>query len=313
MRSFSVAALSVFLVVTACQHSESTSQADTVEDDVLMIINAEPILESQFEQFLRFAGDTVDGARIDRKTRLALFGEYVRRRLLLQEAARAGIQIERLEVEAYAAEWIGDQVVSPGLYDHIREFLMIQRLLHQEVASKIEVNLPELRNYYQSNIDQYMADDQVHVLEILVAERQQALEIRGQLKDGDVRSFRELARLHSLGVTADAGGDLGLFERGDLPMQFEEVIFALNPGEISAVFQSQKGHHIFLVEERIPGHLQKFYEVQDQVFGTVMADKERAAIQEFMNQIIESASIKVYDERLNFQTRLSEDLSWLMQ
>src|SRR5690606_7688116 len=313
MRCFSVAALSLLLAASGCQHSGSTSQADTVEDDVLMVINAEPILMSQFEQFLRFSGDVPDGANLDQETRLALFGEYVRRRLLLQEAAREKIQIDRLEVEAYAADWAGDQVVSPGFYDHMREFLMIQRLLHQKVTSNIEVTLAELNNYYQSNIDQYMAGDQVHVLEILVEDRQQALEIKSQLKDGDVRSFRELARLHSSGVTADAGGDLGFFQRGDLPEQFEEVIFALNPGEVSDVFQSPRGHHIFLVEERIPGHLQKFYEVLDQVFSTVMAGKERAAIQRFVKQIIESASIKVYDERLNFQTRISEDLSWLIQ
>lgn len=313
MRKVVLSVLSACLMAAACQPSTPASRAGSAEDDILVIINTEPILESQFQEFLQFTGDLVGGPVADQKTRLTLFGEYVRRRLLLQEAARAGIQIDRLEVEAYAAEWLEDQPVSPALYDQIQEFLTIQRLLRQKVASNIEVSLPELRDYYQSNIDQFMAGDQVHVLEILVPERRQALEIRSRLKGGDVRTFRELARLHSSGVTAESGGDLGFFEKGDLPVQFEEVIFALNPGEISRIFQSEKGHHIFLVEERIPGHLQKFYQVQDEVFGTVMADKERAAIKEFMHQIVESASIRVYDERLNFQTRLSEDLSWLIE
>jgi parvulin-like peptidyl-prolyl isomerase len=62
--------------------------------------------------------------------------------------------------------------------------------------------------------------------------------------------FAEEARSWSDDPSADRGGDLGLFGRGDMVPEFEQVAFALNPGEVSEVFSTPFGYHLVKVEEK---------------------------------------------------------------
>lgn len=50
--------------------------------------------------------------------------------------------------------------------------------------------------------------------------------------------------------SAVAGGDLGFFGRGEMVPPFEEAAFALEPGEISGVVESDFGLHVIRVEDR---------------------------------------------------------------
>jgi len=60
------------------------------------------------------------------------------------------------------------------------------------------------------------------------------------------QAFVELAREHSDDLSAQRGGDLGDVEResGELDGEVEDVAFALGPGEISQVFETDQGVHL---------------------------------------------------------------------
>ncbi len=136
---------------------------------------------------------------------------------------------------------------------------------------------------------------------ILLEDRERAEEIRAQLNFGDVRTFKSMARSYSQGLTAQAGGDLGTFTSGQLPENFEKVIFQLKAGEISTVFRSPEGYHIFMMEEWVPRHAQKFHEVQEAIFEKLVGEKESVALEEYINQLFQSASIEVHDRTLSLE------------
>ena len=92
------------------------------------------------------------------------------------------------------------------------------------------------------------------------------------------KNFGELARLYSKGPSAADGGDLGSFQRGELPEEFERVVFSLSPGTSSKIVQSKYGYHIFLVEEKVLAHQQKLYEVREQIRELLLLDREREII-----------------------------------
>lgn len=57
-------------------------------------------------------------------------------------------------------------------------------------------------------------------------------------------SLAELAVTESDCSSARKGGDLGYFGRGQMQKPFEEAAFALKPGEVSHVIETDSGLHL---------------------------------------------------------------------
>lgn len=82
-----------------------------------------------------------------------------------------------------------------------------------------------------------------HSRHILVATEAEAQNIITQLKKG--ADFSTLAKTKSIDTGSGAqGGDLGFAPRGVMVPRFEEALFALKTGEISAPVQSDFGWHV---------------------------------------------------------------------
>jgi peptidyl-prolyl cis-trans isomerase D len=74
-------------------------------------------------------------------------------------------------------------------------------------------------------------------------------EIRNDIGAG--RDFAEMASTYSEDpMTAEKGGDLGFFGRGDMVGEFEDAAFSLDVGEISEPVRTEFGYHLIRLEER---------------------------------------------------------------
>jgi parvulin-like peptidyl-prolyl isomerase len=71
-----------------------------------------------------------------------------------------------------------------------------------------------------------------------------AQEILARAKAGE--DFGELANTYSDDGGGQGGGDLGFFRKGQMVRPFEEAAFALRPGQISDIVETQFGYHIIL-------------------------------------------------------------------
>lgn len=77
------------------------------------------------------------------------------------------------------------------------------------------------------------------------------LEVQQKLGAGE--DFAELARQYSDDTySAEEGGDLGWFGRGQMVAEFEETAFSLEPGKISEPIKTTYGYHIVQVLEKDP-------------------------------------------------------------
>ncbi len=289
--------LSAILCASACKLAVEETSSEP-EISTVASVNGRPVIKQEFEAYLEPSLSEETGSVANRREQ---FRDFLTQQILLDRAEEKGITVTDAELQ----EQIGDDQeageTNPNAVNRLRAFLRIQKLLKKELGPEINVTFPEMRNYYEDNKKHFVVKDRIRVLEIRIWDRKEAEKIAKRLAPNDVKRFEEMARLHSQGSTAAWGGHLGSFERGDLPQEFEEVVFSLRAGGISRIVRSHQGYHIFMAEEKIPRHSQSFYEVQAGIFEKLVSEKEIVARDAYLEKLLDSTAIQIYDEALNFE------------
>lgn len=88
------------------------------------------------------------------------------------------------------------------------------------------------------------------------------------------------------------GGDLGVFPRGEMVEEFDRVVFAMGPGEISPIFRTPFGFHIALVIARTPAGMGTLREAHDTIKGVLIAMREHEAARQAAQRLRAQASIR---------------------
>jgi peptidyl-prolyl cis-trans isomerase C len=221
------------------------------------------------------------------RVRRGVLERLVDRELMLAEAQRRGIrpaaaQLERAlspsqggmpakEFDATLAEAGTDR-------EHWRraaERDLTIELLQEAIGASATVSDQEIDAWIARHRDQREVPEEVHAAQILVRSEAEALEARRRILDGT--SFAAVAREVSSSPDAERGGDLGSFSRGQMPPEFDEVVFTLPRGQVSDVVQSPYGFHVFLVIERKPAHTRSDAETRTAVKAALLAGKRQEA------------------------------------
>jgi peptidyl-prolyl cis-trans isomerase SurA len=113
--------------------------------------------------------------------------------------------------------------------------------------------------------------------------------------DNKAADFAELARLHSNDTSAAQGGDLGWVYPGDTVPEFERVMDALKPGEVSGLVQTPFGVHLIQVVERRQEDVSKERQRQ-QARQALRARKSDEAYQEWLRLQRDQAYVEYRQE-----------------
>ena len=109
-----------------------------------------------------------------------------------------------------------------------------------------------------------------------------------RIKAGD--SFEAIA--DELSDCPGSGGDLGWFPRGQMVPEFEAVVFALKPGEISPVFRTSFGFHIAKVHNRAEERLATFEEARPQIERQLLTEKHQKALERLCDYLRARATVE---------------------
>jgi len=194
------------------------------------------------------------------------------------EAEKEGIEISQEEIDEELAElqeyYGGEEALNNAIensdttMDELEEQVVMNLKIKQLVAPYIEITDEQVETYYESNADSLGTPEQVGARHILVETEEEADEIYAELQDGG--DFEELAKEHSTDEgTAESGGELGLFGRGEMAPEFEEAAFSMDVDEISEPVESQFGFHIIRVEEKNEAEEPELEEVEDDIRDTL--------------------------------------------
>jgi parvulin-like peptidyl-prolyl isomerase len=280
--------------------------ADQPKDPVIAIVNGRELHRSRFENFVRLKEIELQDHLVPIPEK-EIFREFLVDQMLLEAAAKAQVEVSDDELQQQFG-LLGDRRKSEAGVntEDLRNLLRVEKYVHQKLVGAPKIEVPEMEKYYQDHQAEFVVDDRVHVLEILVSKEETALDLRKRLRRRDFGGFRRVAKERSEGLTANRAGDLGVFEPGELPEEFEKAIFRLKPGEVSPVFRSEHGYHIFMVEEFIPKHTQAFHEVQKDIYEKMLAQYERTQLDKYVEDLLKGASIEILDSNLQFDWRKSD-------
>jgi peptidyl-prolyl cis-trans isomerase C len=234
-----------------------------------------------------------------------IISQLVIQRLLLQAAAKANVSAdEELINQQFEAIKAQRQDIPPDkLKQLIQDDLTIQKLIEQEVASKIAVSDEEVQKMYEERKEQFNEPEQVQASHILVevspeatqeekdAARKKIEDVLAQAKAG--KDFAELAKEYSSCPSKEMGGDLGFFARGMMVKPFEDAAFALKEGEISDIVETQFGYHIIKLTGKKAQRTIPFEEAKASLTQGVLEQKKNTEINNWINNLRASAMIEI--------------------
>jgi peptidyl-prolyl cis-trans isomerase SurA len=156
------------------------------------------------------------------------------------------------------AERLTENELKKKYKEQIKKQMLIDRLTSKRL-SKVSVSTKEVKDFYEtykdSIPDQPESMKLSHILleikagqNTLDALKKKAEMVLDLAKRGE--DFTILAEKYSDDPSGKNGGDLGFFKKGDMIEKFEKVAFALNPGEISDLVETEFGYHVIKVEEK---------------------------------------------------------------
>ena len=267
--------------------------------------NGQFVGEQRYQQVLRMQRPPMTANEFEENVRRSLTVDKLRSSLtdwmsmpdpqVEQEYRRRNNKV-KLAVVSFTADTFRTQVVVndaevAGYFDgHKEEFKIpekrkIRYLLIDIDALRAKVVVPpaDVDRTYKNNADQYTTPEQVRASHILLktegkddaAVKTKAEEVLKQAKSG--ADFAELAKKNSEDESnAKQGGDLDYFARGRMVPDFDQAVFAMEPGQISDLVKTQYGYHIIKLVDKKPSVTRPLADVRAQISDQLAYERAQA-------------------------------------
>ncbi|MFQ6114446.1 MAG: peptidylprolyl isomerase [bacterium] len=242
--------------------------------------------------------------------------------LLYQEAKKQELTISQVELQqqiawmksGYPSEEAFQQALARtglnilSLMERVERRLLIQKIQHQEINSRVTVTDSDVRNYFEANKTKFIMPKRFRVRHILVAVDPGAMAAGWQagLKQTEQLYSRITAgedfALLAREFTADSssrelGGDLGWFHKGQLIPELEEALEEMQIGEVSKPVRSIYGFHILKFEEQQPEKQLTFDEInQEDLRKKLIRKRINIRRLEFLSNLKAKSDIRIFEQ-----------------
>jgi peptidyl-prolyl cis-trans isomerase C len=288
--------------------------------DVLARVNGEAVMKVDFDRLIKNmelrANQPIPAERRDELYRKAL-DELVTYTVLSQETRARKVNVTDAEVdsgiqqmraqfpteEAFKKALEARGMTLEKLKADTRIDISINKMVDAEVSSQPPPSDAEVRDFYDKNPDKFKQDETVRASHILfrvdenadAATKKKAMDeaqsVLKQARGG--ADFAELAKKHSADGSAQQGGDLNFFTKGQMVPPFDQAAFAMKPGEISDIVTTQFGYHIIKVTDRRPAASVPFDQVSGRIKEFLTEQQKQQKADGFIQSLKQRAKIEV--------------------
>jgi peptidyl-prolyl cis-trans isomerase SurA len=332
------ATFSLLLAVGYALLLPSLLPADTVVEEIIARVNNEIVTRSEYVRSrdqLKQEVQQQDPSNADKDfsdKQKDVLRDLIDQQLLLQKGKDLGItgdtelikrldemrkemKLETMEDLEKAAEAQGASY--EDFKQNLRNQIITQRVIGQEVGSKLAMNKDEEKKFYDAHKAELEQPEQVRLSEILIApkpavkpaaagakadpptdaEMEAALGV-AKAKADDVldqihkgAKFSDMAKKYSDGPSAKDGGDLSYFKREALNKELEDKVFALKAGEITDVVRTKQGYVILQTTEHQMAGIPTMKDIEPRIQDALYMQKLQPALRAYLTQLREDAFI----------------------
>ena len=197
----------------------------------------------------------------------------------------------------------GVDMTAKDMLEFTRKDIIISNFIEKSFSAKAAVSEADAKKFYDENLEKYFTKpESARASHILIGadektsaeERKKAKEkaeaLLKRVKGGE--EFAALAKAESSCPSSAQGGDLGNFTRGQMVPAFETAAFALKPGEVSDVVETQFGYHIVKLTEKQEGVTEKFDDVKGKITEYLKREKIQKDISSYVDELRKSSKIE---------------------
>ena len=186
--------------------------------------------------------------------------------------------------------------------NNIRNRFLTQEVISREVGSHITIGNDEKLKFYNEHKNEFVMPEEVALRAIEVTTegkteaeipelKKKAESYLKRINDGE--DFSVLAKRYSDGKTAQQGGYLGEYKRGELSKELEDKVFAMKKNEMTDVIETKQGFLILQVLERFTEGIQPYEKVEGKITEHLYSERMDPAMREYLKTLREQSYVVV--------------------
>jgi peptidyl-prolyl cis-trans isomerase SurA len=316
----------LFRFILACATlAPALLSADTVIEEIIARVNNQIVTRTDYEreqQQLKEEAQQQDPARAAQMVtdgQKDVLRGLIDRELLLEKGKDLDITADtelikrldemRKQMKLDTMEDLEKAATAQGVSfedfkQNMRTEIITQQVIQREVGQRLNISKDDEHAFYDQHKSELARPEQVKLSEILISTEQsgddpekiaaaqaKADDLLKQIKAG--ANFEEVAKKESQGPSAAQGGDLGLFERGKLAKQLEDLTFGMKQDAVSDVIRTKQGFVILKVTEHQNAGIPAFTEIEPRLQEAVYMQKLQPALRVYLKKLREEAFIDI--------------------
>jgi peptidyl-prolyl cis-trans isomerase SurA len=203
----------------------------------------------------------------------------------------------------------------------MRNQLLTQRVIGQEVMRNITIPEPEMQKYYNDHKEEFVRKDaQVFLSQIVIstegktpeqaaAAEKKAKDVAARAKKGE--KFSDLARDFSDDLeTGKNGGYIGAIPKGTMDKSIEDVVFKEKKGFVSDAIKLRQAYLILKVEDRFEAGQASFEEVKDKIQDALLQPRVEPKARAFLSKLREDAFLEIKEGYVDSGAVPGKDTRW---
>jgi parvulin-like peptidyl-prolyl isomerase len=256
--------------------------------------------------------------------------------LLVEKAKDLNINVDGEITKRLAAMQVQSKISDPDkFHDFIREQmgmpfedfkqqvknqLLTQRVIGEEVSQKINIPEPEMQKYYEEHKNDFVRDERVFLQQIVIstegktpeqvaAAERKAKDLVARARKGE--KFGDLAATNSDDLeTARNGGELPGYRRDQVTKELGDIVFKQKKGYVTDPIRGPSGFVIFRIVDRYEKGLATYDEVKNEINEHMMMPQMSAKVRTYLTQLREQAFLEIKPGYLDSGAAPGKDTTW---